>query len=76
MALEVTKAQTELEDMDSKHQQAMVLTGGNEVLSKAVMNVDRYKNNAWKTVLIGPVDPLRVAEWSSVTTSGFGNQKK
>ena len=50
--------------------------GGDEELSRAVTNVDRYKNNACKDCLCGDVDPLLKAEWTSVATSGFGNPKK
>ena len=70
-----TKADTEIEDMDNKYSQAMVLTGGDEVLSRAVMNLDRYKHNAWKNSITGNVDANLKKEWESVTVCGFGNQK-
>ena len=75
MAQEVPDEETDNTD-ETKYNQAMLLTGGDTILSKAVMSVDRYQNNAWKDSLTGPVDELLKAEWASVTTCGFGNQKK
>ena len=73
---EPTKADTEMEDMDNKYKQAMVLTRGDEVLARSVLNDDRYKHNACRDCLAGPVDDNLKQEWASVTTCGFGNQKK
>ena len=54
----------------------MLLTNGDAALSRAVANIGRNQNNVWKNAVYGEAPPELNAEWASVTSSGFGQQKK
>ena len=64
------------DDTANKFAQAMVLTGGDHELSTAVLQVDRYKNNAWRDCISGSVNEDLKTEWNAINTCGFGHQKK
>ena len=63
------------DDTANKFAQAMVLTGGDHELSTAVLQVDRYKNNAWRDCIAGTVNEDLKTEWNAINTCGFGHQK-
>ena len=59
-----------------KYQQALVLTDGDQQLSRAVMNINRTARNAWQEYIHGPAPQELKDEWNTISTCGFGNQKK
>jgi hypothetical protein len=61
---------------DRKYQQALALTDGDTILSRAVLNISRNKKNAWNDFIAGPAPQEVKDEWSAISTCGFGNQKK
>jgi hypothetical protein len=63
-------------DETVKYQQALVLTDGDQQLSRAVMNISRTARNAWQEYIHGPAPQELKDEWNTISTCGFGNQKK
>ena len=70
------KQQEIQEAPNNKYEAAMLITSGDDVLSRAVLNLDRNQNNIWKDAVRGDAPEELKAEWEAVSACGFGNQKK
>ena len=62
-------------ESNNKYEAAMLLTHGDETLSRAVVNIDRGQNNMWKHAIHGDAPQELRDEWQGLQNCGFGNQK-
>ena len=53
----------------------MLITNGDDILSRAVLNMDRNQNSIWKNAVRGDAPEELKAEWWAVSACGFGNPK-
>lgn len=70
------QAEEQEQETNNKYDAAMLLTQGDEELSRAVVNIDRTHNNQWKNAIHGSAPQELRDEWQAVSTCGFGNQKR